>query len=131
MKELRYRLYLAGKVVVAAFSIYVLHYSASHAGSIFSVLGAWLAAAGILFLVIWDPRRRCRTCLRPLIMPLRTGSWGNMLTWGRPTVELICPYGHGTLRIDELQITGKDMPDWRRHDDNIWKELESYYEAPK
>jgi hypothetical protein len=30
-----------------------------------------------------------------------------------------------------LQITGRQTPDWQPHDDNIWKELESYYQARK
>jgi hypothetical protein len=148
---MRYWLYLAGKFVVATLAVYGLNYAVTHSFSVpkptrfgadpslflhdmtftFAVFGVGLAAAGIFSLVVWDQRRRCRTCLRRLIMPVRTGSWSNMLTIGRPTVEWICPYGHGTLRIDELQITGKDTPDWLRHDDNIWKELESYYEAPK
>jgi hypothetical protein len=92
----------------------------------FCVLGLWLVAVGLLSLVVRDQRQRCRACLRRLIMPVATGSWGNILTIGRPQTEWICPFGHGTLRIDELQITGKESPDWRRHDDDIWKELESY-----
>jgi hypothetical protein len=59
-------------------------------------------------------------------MPVASGSWGNMVVLGRPRTELICPYGHGTLEIELLQITGKTAADWRPHDDNIWKELETY-----
>jgi hypothetical protein len=92
----------------------------------FAVFGTWMIGAGLLALAIRDQRRRCRTCLRKLIMPLATGSWSNFLTLGRPTTEWICPYGHGTLRVDELQITGKDSPDWRPHEDDIWKELNLY-----
>jgi len=97
----------------------------------FLMLGVWLIGAGVLFAVLWDQRRRCRTCLRRLIMPLRKGSWGNMVIWGRPQTEWICPFGHGTLSIEELQITGRQSPDWQPHDDDIWKELESYYQARK
>lgn len=92
----------------------------------FAVLGIWLVGAGLVFVALWDQRRRCRTCLRRLIMPVATGSWGNMVVFGRPRTEWICPFGHGTLSIEELQITGHQSPDWQRHDDNIWKELESY-----
>lgn len=91
----------------------------------------WLAGAGLLWLILWDQRRRCRTCLRLLIMPIVTGSWGHLVIVGRPKTEVICPYGHGTLSIEELQITGRQGPDWRPHDDNIWKELESYGPARK
>ena len=90
----------------------------------FAVFGVWLFGAGLLYLIIWDQRRRCRTCLRRLIMPIATGSWGNMLTFGRPKTEWICPYGHGTLRISDLQITGSELPDWEPHQD-MWQELES------
>lgn len=97
----------------------------------FATLGVWLIGAAVLFAIFWDQRRRCRTCLHRLIMPLRKGSWGNMVTSGRPQTEWICPFGHGTLRIEELQITGRQSPDWEPHDDDIWKELESYYQARK
>jgi hypothetical protein len=62
-------------------------------------------------------------------MPVASGSWGNMVTFGRPHTEWICPFGHGTLSVEELQITGSQPADWQPHDDNIWKELESYYQA--
>jgi len=96
----------------------------------FAVLGVWLIGAGLLYLAVWDQRRRCRTCLRKLIMPLATGSWSNMLTFGRPKTEWICPYGHGTLTISNLQITGSELPDWHPHHD-IWEELESYDHSNK
>jgi len=95
----------------------------------FATLGIWLIGAGLGWLAFWDQRRRCRTCLRKLIMPIGTGSWGNMVTLGRPKTEMICPFGHGTLYIEELQITGRQNPAWRAHTDDIWKELESYYQA--
>jgi hypothetical protein len=93
----------------------------------FLVIAHYMIGAGIVFAIIWDQKRRCRSCLRKLIMPLSTGSWGNMVTFGRPCTEWICPYGHGTLSIEELQITGRQAPDWQPHGDNIWKELESNY----
>lgn len=97
----------------------------------FLTLGIWLVAAGLLSVILRDQRRRCRSCLRRLIMPVNSGSWGHLVTFGRPRTELICPFGHGTLSIEELQITGRHFPDWQPHDDDIWKELESYYQAPK
>ncbi|HEY3939265.1 MAG TPA: hypothetical protein VGL97_17670 [Bryobacteraceae bacterium] len=95
----------------------------------FLTLIVWWIGAAVLFLIVWDQKHRCRTCLRRLIMPVAIGSWGHMVIFGRPRTEWICPYGHGTLSIDELQITGRQLPDWQPHDDNIWKELESYYQA--
>jgi hypothetical protein len=94
----------------------------------FLTLGVWLIGAGLFYAIVWDQRRRCRTCLRKLIMPVASGSWGNMVIFGRPRIEWICPYGHGTLSIEELQITGRQAPDWQPHGDDIWKELESYHQ---
>lgn len=91
----------------------------------FVVLALWLLACGLFSLAVWDQRRRCRTCLRRLRMPIATGSWSNMLTFGRPRIEWICPYGHGTLRVPELQITGSELADWKPNRDDIWEELES------
>ncbi len=93
----------------------------------FVLFGIGLAVAGLLSLAIWDQKRRCRSCLRPLIMPVSVGSWGHIVLFGQPRTKWICPYGHGTLSIAELQIAGRELPDWQAHDDNIWKELESYY----
>ncbi|MGA8027929.1 MAG: hypothetical protein WB992_12375 [Bryobacteraceae bacterium] len=97
----------------------------------FAIFGIWLIGAGLFSAILYDQRRRCRACLHRLIMPVRSGSWGHLVTFGRPTTELICPFGHGTLSIEELQITGRQTPDWQPHNDNIWKELESYYQAQK
>ena len=80
-----------------------------------------LFAIGLLWLIIWDQRYRCRTCLRRLRMPVLRGSWTNVL-FGAPHTEYICTYGHGTLKVAELQITGRQNPDWEPHED-IWKEL--------
>ncbi len=89
----------------------------------------WIAAA-IVWAIIWDHRYRCRTCLRRLRMPIATGSWGMQFLMGRPRTEYICPYGHGTLKREELQITGHMEPDWQPHED-IWKELLSLEESKK
>jgi hypothetical protein len=97
----------------------------------FLSFGIGLIAAGLFYISVWDQKRRCRSCLRRLIMPVATGSWGHIVLFGRPRTEYICPYGHGTLSIAELQITGREQPDWQPHNDNVWKELESYYQARK
>ncbi len=97
----------------------------------FLSFGIGLASAGLFYLAIWDQRRRCRTCLRRLMMPVATGSWGHIVMFGQPRTEYICPYGHGTLSIAELQIAGRELPDWQPHDENIWKELESYSQPRK
>src|SRR5581483_9735196 len=90
-----------------------------------AMLGFFLLCFGVLYLIIWDQRYRCRMCLRRLRMPVSAGSWPNMLLFGQPRTEYICLYGHGTLKVPELQITGSTAPDWEPHDEDIWKELES------
>ncbi|HXF25973.1 MAG TPA: hypothetical protein VN610_01800 [Bryobacteraceae bacterium] len=90
-----------------------------------------LFCCGLLYLIVWDQRYRCRTCLRRLRMPVAAGSWPNMFLIGRPRREYICIYGHGTLKVPEEQISGSSKPDWQPHDDDIWKELESLEETKK
>lgn len=145
---MRYWLYLVAKLtgvfisVCALQSALVYFYPKPHAGKpsplflhdmlfTFGTLGVWLVGAGLLSLTLWDQRRRCRTCLRRLIMPLKTGSWGHIVLLGRPTTEMICPFGHGTLYVEELRIGGHQYRDWQAHDGDIWKELESYHQAGK
>jgi hypothetical protein len=93
----------------------------------FLMLTFWLLAAGVIWTVIWDQRYRCRTCLRRLRMPIHKGSWTNVLL-GAPSTEYICLYGHGTLRVAELCLTGLQNPDWEPNED-IWKELYSLDET--
>jgi hypothetical protein len=88
-----------------------------------TLAGVWfLFSYGLFYLAFWDQRYRCRTCLRKLRMPIETGSWGYMLQLGRPRIEYICPYGHGTLNVDEVQISGKVHAEWTEHGD-MWDEL--------
>jgi hypothetical protein len=96
----------------------------------FAILGYCLFAAALLYVVILDQRYRCRTCLRRLRMPVQTGSWGRIMQFGPPRTEYICLYGHGTLKVPELQISGLEMADWKPHQD-IWKELEELEAAQK
>src|SRR6185437_3883935 len=74
-----------------------------------TMMGFWLFAGGLAWLIILDQRYRCRTCARKLRMPIQRGSWTNVLL-GAPRTEYICPYGHGTLNVAELQITGHQEP---------------------
>jgi hypothetical protein len=139
---MRYWAYLVGKVVVAAAPLYGLllllersfpappkggwprlHNMNEELLGVLWMLGWFLLCAGALYLIVWDQRRRCRVCLHLLRMPIETGSRSYMLQLGRPTIESICPYGHGTLKEDELQITGRDNPEWQAHSDDIWQEL--------
>jgi len=86
--------------------------------------GFFLLCCGALYLIVLDQMYRCRVCVRRLRMPVETGSWSRMLQLGRPRIEYICPYGHGTLKVPEVQIAGREQPDWEQHGD-IWQELSS------
>ncbi|MEO8096881.1 MAG: hypothetical protein ABI811_04225 [Acidobacteriota bacterium] len=83
-----------------------------------------ILCAGVLWAICIDHRYRCRSCMRRLRMPIATGSWTHVLL-SRPRTEYICPYGHGTLKVEELQITGHAEPDWQPHED-MWKELSTH-----
>jgi hypothetical protein len=87
-----------------------------------ALLGWFLLCSGVLYVIIWDQRRRCRVCLRRLRMPVEIGSWSRMLQFGRPRIEYMCPYGHGTLKEEELQISGLQTPEWNQSDD-LWEDL--------
>ncbi|MBZ5583606.1 MAG: hypothetical protein LAQ30_15635 [Acidobacteriia bacterium] len=87
------------------------------------MMGWFLMCVGAVVLIVHDQRRRCRICLRRLRMPIETGSWGRMLFLGRPRIEYICPYGHGTLKEEELQISGREAPVWTPNSDDLWDDL--------
>ena len=89
-----------------------------------------LLVYGVLFLIVWDQRYRCRTCGRRLRMPVQTGRYAQMLLHGRPKLEYICTYGHGTLKVPELQFSGKEANDWQPNED-MWKELTSIEKSSK
>lgn len=86
------------------------------------ILLLFLVAAGLFALVIIDQRYRCRTCGRRLRMPVETGSWQNSFLLGQPRLEYICPFGHGTLKVPELQISGREQANWKEHG-SLWEEL--------
>jgi len=144
---MKYWAYLVAKLLVAGVFLYRLGRSLPYLlsppklrfslgepfghdlGYTFLMLLYTLLAAGVIWVVIWDQRYRCRTCLRKLRMPILTGDWTHILL-GRPRTEYICPFGHGTLKVDEVQITGHLQPDWQPHED-IWKELVSLDDSKK
>jgi len=140
---MRYVAYFAGKVIAAAAPLYAL---LGLLASVFpqkpkdasdlwaletgnqallgnlALLGWFVLCSGVFYLIVWDQRRRCRVCLRRLCMPVETGSWSRMLQFGRPRIEYICPYGHGTLKEEELQISGLQTPEWSESSD-LWEDL--------
>ena len=88
-----------------------------------AILVFWLLSIGIFALIIWDQRRRCRVCLAKLRMPVEHGSWSMATIFSPPRTESICPFGHGTLNVPEIQSTGHNPPEWHTNED-IWTELE-------
>jgi hypothetical protein len=97
-------------------------YDTAYMGYLVCLGVAYLIGVGLFYLSILDQRYRCRVCLRRLRMPVETGSWSKMLQFGRPRMEYICVYGHGTLNIPELHLTGTDITEWTEHAD-YWAEL--------
>ena len=89
------------------------------------ILLCFLFGIGLVYVAVWDQRMRCRSCLRRLRMPLETGSWSGATLLSPPQRESICPYGHGTLTEPEVHTNARKPAEWRPHDDDIWKELES------
>lgn len=88
--------------------------------AVFFLFLLWTASLRL----IWsDHRHRCRVCLRRLRMPVETGSWHRMLLFGRPRIEYICPYGHGTLKEEEVQISGTEEAEWTPHSGGAWEDL--------
>jgi hypothetical protein len=147
---MRYWAYLAAKIVVAGAVLFglltllnwywpespVQHFGhgaekvsylpprfAYDLGYTLAVLVWFLFCVGAIYAIFFDQKYRCRVCLRKLRMPIETGSWSRMLLFGRPRIEYICPYGHGTLREEELQISGLENPEWTPHSDDMWEEL--------
>jgi hypothetical protein len=88
-----------------------------------ALMACFLLFAGALYLIVRDQRYRCRVCLRRLRMPVATGSWSRILQFGRPRIEYICTYGHGTLSEDDLHISGLSGAEWTPNSDDIWAEL--------
>jgi len=132
LNGMRYWAYLAAKLLSAAAVFYGLlgwivrqfprgvgsagasgRWRADFCSTTLAVLGWFLLCAGVLTSSSGTKRYRCRICLRRLRMPVETGSWGRMLQFGRPRIEYICPYGHGTLKQGRVanHRTGKN-PQW-------------------
>ena len=85
--------------------------------------GAWfLLCCGVLYLAFWTSATAAVSVCGGCACPFETGSWSRMLQLGRPRMEYICPYGHGTLKEPELQISGRENSEWTKHAE-YWEEL--------
>lgn len=87
-------------------------------------ISLWLLVVGAVITVAWawhDQRKRCRTCLRSLSMPVQMGSRGHVLM-DRMSTELLCPTGHGLLWAPEDALESHPSDRWLQLDDS-WKDL--------
>jgi hypothetical protein len=90
------------------------------ASGIASLWAGLVASAGALYWCWRDQRKRCRTCLKRLVMPVRLG-YGARQLFEQSGAETVCPDGHGTLFQSEggafppdytwapLDITWRDL----------------------
>lgn len=82
-----------------------------------------LFGLGLLWLAVYDQRRRCKVCLRLLRMPVERGNWSRPVILSPPEMESICPYGHGTLAEPQVHLSTRQDATWSEHGDDIWQEL--------
>jgi hypothetical protein len=71
--------------------------------------------------MIWcvaDQRRRCRACLRRLVLPVSVGSWASQFE--PSATEMLCEDGHGSLALSNRETNVEDR--WTNLDDS-WKAL--------
>jgi hypothetical protein len=84
----------------------------------------WIFSAGCVFMLRWslsDQQRRCRVCLRRLVLPAYIGRSGCLLlSW--VGTELACPEGHGLLHITETDVCWLDPTQWTQLDGS-WESL--------
>ena len=133
---MKYWAYLGAKLAIAAVFLYPLWrlelallptFDSLRAEPVVSYIISNLLFPLFCFVVlVWivrDQFLRCRTCGRRMRMPLERGSISHLFLRGRPRLEYICIYGHGTLKVPEERVTGSGASDWQPHSDDIWKEL--------
>lgn len=87
-----------------------------------AMLLVFLLATGLVYLAVADQIFRCRACGRRLRMPVLRGSYSKMLQEGRPKIEYICPYGHGTLSVPGTHFHGRDPRVWHSNK-GLWENL--------
>lgn len=134
---MKYWAYLAAKLAVAGVFLYGLWYAVLLLLLTFDAMRAEPVVAYIIVIllvpllgfticafIVRDQLLRCRSCGRRMRMPLGKGSLSHLFLRGRPRLEYICIYGHGTLKVPEERIGGSGTSDWQPHSDDIWKELE-------
>jgi hypothetical protein len=129
----RYWLFFFSKCVLGLSGVFLFAMEFTGVGSLTNVvartvgselLAGWLWVAGTILFVWWaviDQRRRCRTCQRRLVLPVRVGPTDRVL-FDHEGTELLCPAGHGTLYVEGATETFLHGEEWRHLDDS-WKDL--------
>jgi hypothetical protein len=78
-------------------------------------------AVVVLSWSIADQQKRCRSCLRRLVMPIDIGRPGSVLLNFAGT-EMVCSEGHGILYVPESDASSLERDRWSRLDDT-WSDL--------
>lgn len=77
-----------------------------------------VAMARAMLWCVADQRRRCRTCLRRLVLPVSVGSWASQFE--PSSTEMLCEEGHGALALSDAETNVQDR--WTKLDET-WKAL--------
>jgi len=91
---------------------------------IWETASLWIFSVGCVLMLWWslvDQQRRCRICLRRLILPAHVGTSGCLLL-GWVGTELACPLGHGLLHVTETDVCWLDPARWTELDQS-WELL--------
>jgi hypothetical protein len=97
----------------------------------FAVIGVDLVVFVVGYFAWQDQRFRCRKCAARLRMPVATGNWSKATIFSPPKLEWICPFGHGTMREPEVQISGAEKAEWQNHKDDFWQAFEDAWRRDK
>jgi hypothetical protein len=85
---------------------------------LFTALLLVIAMGRAMIWCVADQRRRCRACLRRLVLPVSVGAWGSLFE--PSTTEMLCEEGHGALALSDAETDVRD--EWTRLDES-WKTL--------
>jgi hypothetical protein len=129
----RYWMFFAGKTALGLLLILLFTLEHTGLGSL-TLTGSGRLATEIWALWIWsvtnclflwwstaDQRRRCRLCVRVLVMPVRIGNADRVL-FDHGATETICPGGHGTLFVEDTTETFRQSGRWTELDES-WRDL--------
>ena len=87
-------------------------------------VAVWTFLPLAVVVLLWsmaDQQKRCRTCLRRLVMPIDIGRPGSVLLNFAGT-EMVCSEGHGILYMPESDASSLERDRWSTLDDS-WSDL--------